>query len=133
MRRSQVKLLLDTHALLFWLYEPARLGNAARLAMTDRSNQVYWSVASSWEVAFKVGLGKLTLDGPVASVIPDELHRNAFTLLPIDHAHALGVANLPKLHGDPFDRLLVAQALAENLTLISQDSWVAQYGAPVLW
>jgi PIN domain nuclease of toxin-antitoxin system len=128
-----MRLLLDTHALLFWVYEPARLGSAALRALADRENSVFWSVASSWEVAIKVGLGKLELDGPPSEVIPTELLRHGFTLLPIDHRHVLSVADLPRHHGDPFDRLLVAQAQAEGLLLVTADSRLAQYGVQVLW
>jgi PIN domain nuclease of toxin-antitoxin system len=125
--------LLDTHALLFWVYEPSRLGAAALRALADRGNEVFWSVASSWEVAIKAGLGRLELDGPVSEVIPAELLRHGFTLLPIDHAHVLSVGALPRLHGDPFDRLLVAQALAEDLSLVTGDSRMAAYGVRVTW
>ncbi len=128
-----MRLLLDTHALLFWVYEPTRLGAAALRALTDRDNQVFWSVASSWEVAIKVGLGKLELDGPVSEVIPSELLRHGFTLLPIDHAHVLAVSKLPQHHGDPFDRLLVAQAQAEGLSLLTADSRLAPYGVAIVW
>ncbi|HND32590.1 MAG TPA: type II toxin-antitoxin system VapC family toxin [Myxococcota bacterium] len=128
-----MKLLLDTHALLFWLYEPARLGSSALRKLSDRDNRVYWSVASSWELAIKVGLGKLRLDGPVERVIPAELLRNGFSLLPIEHHHVLVVATLPPIHGDPFDRLLIAQGQAEGLTLVSADAKVTAYGVPVLW
>ncbi len=128
-----MKLLLDTHALLFWIYEPSRLGAGALRALADRDNQVFWSVASSWEVAIKVGLGKLHLDGPVSEVIPSELLRHGFTLLPIDHAHVLAVSDLPPHHGDPFDRLLVAQAQAEGLALVSYDAKLAPYGVAMVW
>ncbi|MDP2308538.1 MAG: type II toxin-antitoxin system VapC family toxin [Pseudomonadota bacterium] len=128
-----MKFLLDTHALLFWVYEPARLGALALRAMADRDNQIFWSTASSWEVAIKVGLGKLELDGPVSEVIPSELLRHGFTLLPIDHAHVLAVAELPRHHGDPFDRLLVAQAQAERLTLLTADPRIAAYDIAIVW
>lgn len=128
-----MRLLLDTHALLFWVYEPSRLGTAALRALADRDNQVFWSVASSWEVAIKVGLGKLELDGPVSEVIPSELLRHGFTLLPIDHAHVLAVSELPRHHGDPFDRLLVAQARAEGLTVVTSDGRIAAYDVVTLW
>lgn len=128
-----MRLLLDTHALLFWVYEPHRLGAAALRAITNRDNQVFFSVASSWEVAIKVGLGKLDLDGPPSEVIPAELLRNGFTLLPIDHPHVLAVAELPNHHRDPFDRLLVVQARAESLTLVTLDPKIAAYDVPVLW
>lgn len=128
-----MRLLLDTHTLLFWVYEPARLGTRALRALADRDNSIAWSVASSWEVAIKVGLGKLELDGPVSEVIPSELLRYGFTLLPIDHAHVLAVSDLPRHHGDPFDRLLVAQARAEGLTLVTADNRIAAYDVPILW
>ncbi len=128
-----MRLLLDTHALLFWVYAPARLGSAALGAISDRNNQVYFSVASSWEISIKVGLGKLTLDGPVSEVIPTELLRHGITLLPIDHAHVLAVSDLPRHYGDPFDRLLVVQARAEGLKLVSADRNLARYGVDVVW
>jgi PIN domain nuclease of toxin-antitoxin system len=94
---------------------------------------VYWSVARSRELAIKVGLGKLRLDGSVERVIPAELLRNGFRLLPMEHPHVLAVATLPPIHGDPFDRLLIAQAQAEGLTLVSADAKVTAYGVPILW
>ena len=128
-----MRLLLDTHTLLFWIYEPERLGAAAMRALTNRDNLVYWSVASSWEIAIKVGLGKLRLDGSPGVVIPAELLRNGFNLLPIDHRHVLAVADLPRHHGDPFDRLLIAQAMAEGLALVTADSRIGEYGVPLIW
>jgi PIN domain nuclease of toxin-antitoxin system len=128
-----VRVLLDTHALLFWTYEPARLGTTAARVLADRDTLAYWSVASSWEVAIKVGLGKLVLDGPVGDVVRRELDRNGFPLLPIDQAHVLAVADLPRHHGDPFDRLLVAQALAEDLTVLTADPHFAAYGVRTAW
>jgi PIN domain nuclease of toxin-antitoxin system len=128
-----LKLLLDTHALLFWVYDPPRLGSTALRALADRDNQVFRSVASSWEVAIKVGLGKLLLDGPVSEVIPTKLLRHGFTLLPIDHAHVLAVSTQTAHHGDPFDRLLVAQAQAEGLAMVTGDSKLAAYGVPIIW
>ncbi len=90
-------------------------------------------MASSWEVAIKIGLGKLTLDRPAAEVIPTELLRNGFSLLPIDHAHVLAVSDLPRHHGDPFDRLLVAQARTEGLSLVTADGRLSAYGVPIVW
>lgn len=128
-----MRLLLDTHALLYWVYEPSRLGPNALRALANRENQVYWSIASSWEIAIKVSIGKLTLDGSIDEVIPTELLRHGFSLLPIDHAHVLSVATLPRHHGDPFDRLLVAQALSERLQLVTADEKIAAYGVSILW
>ena len=128
-----MKLLLDTHAFLFWVYAPEQLGEQARLLISDRRNEVFFSVASSWEIAIKVGLGKLKLDGALDEVIPQELLRNGFTLLPIDHAHVLSVSALPRRHGDPFDRLLICQAIAAGLTLVTRDDKLKGYGVPLAW
>lgn len=125
--------LLDTHTLLFWLYEPNKLGARARSIITDRDHRIFWSIASSWEIAIKVGLGKLRLDGPVADVIPFELLANGFELLPVEHRHVLAVVDLPHRHGDPFDRLLIVQAFAEGLTVLSADTRFADYGVPLVW
>lgn len=128
-----MRLLLDTHAFLFWVYEPTRLGPTALRVLADRDNHVWWSVASSWEIAIKLSLGKLELDGPPGEVIPTELLRNGFTLLPIEHEHVLAVSQLPRHHGDPFDRLLVAQARAEGLTLVTADGRIAAYDVATIW
>ena len=125
--------LLDTHALLLWVYDPDRLSRKARALIGNNGNRLYWSVASTWEVAIKVGLGKLQLDGPVAEVLPQELARQAIEVLPIEQAHALRVAELPRHHGDPFDRLLIAQAQVEHLPLVTADKWPAAYGVEVVW
>ncbi len=128
-----MRALLDTHVLLFAVYEPQRLGPKARQLLLNRDARLYWSVASSWEIAIKVALGKLRLDGPVREVLSEELLRGGYTLLPIDHAHVLAVADLPRLHGDPFDRLLVAQALHDGLPIVSGDGHLAGYGVEVIW
>jgi PIN domain nuclease of toxin-antitoxin system len=128
-----MRLLLDTHAFLFWVYAHEELGEAARRLIADRRNEVFFSVASSWEMAIKVGLGKLKLDGPLEEIIPEELLRNGFSLLPIEHAHVLAVSTLPRRHGDPFDRLLISQARASGLTLVTRDEKLKGYGVPLAW
>ena len=128
-----MRLLLDTHAFLFWVYAQAELGDTARKLISDRRNEVYFSVASSWEIAIKVGLGKLKLDGALDEVIPAELLRNGFSLLPIEHAHVLAVSSLPRRHGDPFDRLLISQARSTGLTLVTRDDKLKGYGVPLAW
>lgn len=128
-----MKALLDTHTLLFWLYEPDRLGKDAHRILRDRHSVLLWSIASSWEVSIKVSLGKLRLDGPVRDVIPMEILRNGIRLLPIEHHHVLAVADLPMIHGDPFDRLLVAQAQAEGVPLVSGDDHISAYGVQTIW
>ena len=128
-----MRLLLDTHALLFWISDPSKLGPNATRAIKDRENEILWSIASTWEVSIKVGLGKLVLPGPVDEVIPEELNRHGFTLLPIEHAHVMAVAKLPMHHRDPFDRLLVAQTLTEKIPLVSADATLDAYGINRLW
>jgi len=128
-----MKALLDTHALLFWLYQPERLGRSARRIMQDGDSILLWSIASTWEIAIKVSIGKLKLDGPVRDVIPMELLRNRITLLPIEHHHVLAVADLPMIHGDPFDRLLIAQALTEGVPLVSEDGRFSAYHVETIW
>ncbi len=127
-----MKLLLDTHAGLWWLTDDARLSEAARRAIEGAAS-VYWSVASSWEVAIKVGLGRLDLPEPVEPFLTKHLHASGFEVLPIQHRHACAVLDLPALHRDPFDRLLVAQASVEELTLVTGDATVSRYPIQTLW
>lgn len=126
-------MLVDTHGMLFFWLEPDKLSPSAAKALADGRNQLFWSVASSWEVAIKVALGKLDLGGPVGVVLPRELSRSGVEVLPVLHEHVLAVADLPRHHGDPFDRLLVATAQVEGLTLLTRDPWAAKYGVTTLW
>jgi PIN domain nuclease of toxin-antitoxin system len=128
-----MRLLLDTHCWLWWLAEPERLNAEALAAVTDRRNALFLSAASAWEIAIKVGLGKLTLPGPPSSYVPSRLAEDGISSLPIEQRHALQVAELPHLHRDPFDRLLVAQALVEDLVLLTADPEVARYPVELLW
>lgn len=122
--------LLDTHILLWALTEPKRLTPAARAAIVDRSNSVFVSVASGWEIAIKYGLGKLPLPLPPGDLVPQGIERSGFQLAPIRLEHALAVADLPKHHADPFDRLLITQALIDNLTIVTVDKVFAKYSVP---
>lgn len=123
-----MRLLLDTHVLLWALSEPTRIAPAARRAIESRSNTVHVSAASAWEMEIKRALGKLRtpddLDG--------ELRATGFVELPVRVAHVSALRKLPKLHRDPFDRLLVAQAIAEGLTLVTRDEVVARYAVATL-
>lgn len=127
-----MNLLLDTSALLWWLAGDDRLGQDARAAIVDPSNRVYVSAASAWEIAIKIGLGKL--DAPVDSAtwLPAELAANRFLPLPIQLSHALQVEHLPRHHADPFDRLLIAQAATEDLVIVTGDSQFERYQARLL-
>jgi PIN domain nuclease of toxin-antitoxin system len=127
-----VRLLLDTHVLLWWLADDPALNDAARAAIADPANAVWVSAASAWEIAIKSALGRLHLPQPACEFVPVALAENDFAPLPIAVDHALRVADLPPLHGDPFDRMLIAQALAEGLTLVTADAALARYPVPVL-
>ncbi len=123
-----MKLLLDTHAVLWWQTEDRRLPKAARTAIAS-ADIVWVSAASGWEVAIKAALGRLRLQEPFAvTVAADD-----FTELPVTLTHAARLGELPALHADPFDRLLVAQALVEGATLVTKDEALGAYGVPVLW
>ena len=120
--------LLDTHIMIWWLSDPARLDPNARDALDDSTNRVFVSVASIWEVAIKSARGRL----PLPDRLMETLESRGVTILPIEANHALAVASLPLHHGDPFDRLLVAQAILEGLTLVTRDPWVAAYPVATL-
>ena len=116
------RLLLDTHAFLWWRGAPSRLGPAARHAITQ-AEAVYVSMASAWESAIKVSIGKLRLDAR----FEDGISESGFRPLPIEFSHLDHLAALPLLHRDPFDRMLIAQALADGLTILTDDSRIARY------
>jgi PIN domain nuclease of toxin-antitoxin system len=119
-------LLLDTHAFLWWLDDPSLLSPAAREAIGDGRNTVYVSAAVVWEIVIKKALGKL--DAP--DDLGGAMAANRFLPLPVTVPHALAVASLPNVHRDPFDRLLVAQAVHEGIKIVSRDPNVLLYGVP---
>jgi PIN domain nuclease of toxin-antitoxin system len=123
-----MKLLLDTHVILWWQRDDARLNAAARRAIAT-ADIVWVSAVSGWEVAIKCALGRLRLDEP----FPALLAADDFTELPLTLAHADRLTGLPAHHHDPFDRILVAQALTEHATLISHDRAFEPYGARMIW
>ena len=127
-----MRLLIDTHILLWSALEPERLSPTARAAIEDGENDAYVSAVSAWEIAIKQSLGKLVLDRPAEHWLPEVLRKSGFEALEVTVASALRVRALPYHHRDPFDRLLVAQALEENLTLVTHDSKLADYGVPLL-
>jgi PIN domain nuclease of toxin-antitoxin system len=125
-----VKLLLDTHLLLWAAGMPDRLSESARELIESPAHELVFSAASLWEVTIKAGLGRddFRVD---SRLLRRGLLDNGYTELPITSAHAVTVGSLPLLHRDPFDRLLVAQALTEGITLLTADALVAQYPGPV--
>jgi PIN domain nuclease of toxin-antitoxin system len=119
-----MKFLLDTHALLWWLADDSQLGRQARELVEDPGNDVLVSMVSLWEIAVKTRIGKLQAD---IKEITDAVQQEGFTLLDIGITHLLTLAGLPMHHRDPFDHLLIAQAITEDATFISEDRNTARY------
>lgn len=128
-----MKLLLDTHALLWFLNDDAQLSATAKSMIEDPLNHKFVSVASCWEIAIKVGNGKLDLGEPATTFLPRELAANHFDLLPIDIRHATSVEALPPHHRDPFDRLIFAQSILEGMEVVGVDSMFDAYGVVRRW
>ena len=127
-----MNLLLDTQALLWWRDGNRRLGRRARQAIEADAGAVAVSAASIWEIAIKSGVGRLRLKDPLETWVPDRLEQHGFVMLNVTPAHAVGVASLPHHHADPFDRLLIAQAHLEHLTIVTSDAAFDDYEIPVL-
>jgi PIN domain nuclease of toxin-antitoxin system len=127
-------LLLDTHVFLWWALEPDKLPPAVAAAMQDPQARIVFSAVSSWEAQIKAGLGKLELKEPLRIIVERELVQNRWEALPVYLQHTWKLKELPPLHKDPFDRLLVAQALVEDLAIVTKDPLVTMYpGLEVLW
>ena len=121
-----MNLLLDTHVLLWWLQDSDRLGRRARNAILRPGAVVFISAASIWEISIKSAMGRLKLKEPLGRCLPDLL-ASGFHQLPIGFEHALAVRDLPPHHNDPFDRMLIAQAQCEDLTLMTADAAITPY------
>ena len=127
-----MNLLLDTQALLWWRDGNRRLGRRARQAIEAEAGTVAVSAASIWEIAIKSGVGRLKLKDLLETWVPDRLEQHGFVMLNVTPAHAVGVATLPHHHADPFDRLLIAQAQLEHLTIVTSDAVFDDYDVPLL-
>jgi PIN domain nuclease of toxin-antitoxin system len=127
-----MKLLIDTHALIWFAEADSRLSSNAKKAIELSENSKAISMATLWEMAIKMGLGKLHLSRPLSVIIP-EIEANGFDLLPIKTEHVLQIEVLPYFHRDPFDRMLIGQALAEDMVLVSNEDVFDQYGVNRLW
>lgn len=125
-----MKLLLDTHLLLWAAAQPERLSSAVRVLLENPEHELFFSAASVWEVAIKAGLGRTDFQVE-PSVLRRGLLDNGYGELAVASEHAVAVTALPALHKDPFDRMLVAQAGLEGITLLTSDPWVAQYPGPI--
>lgn len=125
-----MRILLDTHALLWWLADDRRLPTPCRSALAEPANDVFVSAASVWEMAIKASIGKLEL--PKGRNLAKLVTDSGFAEMSVTTAHAAGVLELPLHHSDPFDRLLIAQAIAESLTIATSDSVFGEYGVSLL-
>ncbi len=128
-----MKVLLDAHALLWFLAGSSQLSAKALACIQDASNTIFVSPATLWEIGIKDSLGKLTLPMPFEQLFPARLDASSILILPILVPHLHEHRRLPFHHNDPFDRLVIAQALVEDLTLVSCDSEFATYGVKLLW
>jgi PIN domain nuclease of toxin-antitoxin system len=128
-----VKAILDTHAFIWMDTTPSRLSPVVVNYLSDPACIVYLSVISVWEMMIKSGSKKLTLSADVDQVVSDLRHRNGLEILTVEYAHVLAVGRLPNVHKDPFDRLLIAQAIAESATILTDDSLIRQYPVTTDW
>ena len=128
-----MRLLLDTHVLLWWIDDDPRLSSRSRALISAADNTVAVSVATVWEIAIKAGLGQLEAPPDLRGYLQAQLARNRFELLPVLFEHAVAVRDLPPHHRDPFNRLLVAQSRVEGLALITRDARLGAYAVEVLW
>jgi PIN domain nuclease of toxin-antitoxin system len=128
-----VNILLDTHTLVWLDTDASKLSAKAVDYLTDPDCRLLLSVASIWELAIKVSLGKLTLSADLETVVIDQTTKNPIELLPVTAAHALRVRHLEYFHKDPFDRMLVAQAIIEDATILSADPVLRQYPVRIDW
>ncbi len=128
-----MKLLLDMHTLLWFIAGSANLSANARNLIEDAEHEKFVSIASIWETAIKISIGKMSLSAPFDVLFPHQLQINGFELLPVKVEHTSVITTLPFHHRDPFDRLLIAQAIEEKMTLLSVDSHFDNYGITRLW
>ena len=127
-----MKLLLDTHIFIWWADQPEKLSHAALSALQEEANELLLSVASVWEMQIKIQLGKLKLSVPLKELVKTQQETNQLNLLPVELKHVLALDALPFHHKDPFDRLLMAQSIEEELTLVSADSQFSAYSVRLL-
>ncbi|MGC9199546.1 MAG: type II toxin-antitoxin system VapC family toxin [Acidobacteriaceae bacterium] len=128
-----MRVLLDTHAFIWWANDDPLLSVPAREALSEVANEIYLSSVTPWEMSIKIALGKLTLGVPLREFVRFQVNLYGFIPLQINYDHAYRVGMLPPHHGDPFDRLLIAQAIEENLVLVTRDEKFAPYGISTLW
>jgi PIN domain nuclease of toxin-antitoxin system len=128
-----MKLLLDTHILIWLIDGNQKLNQTSRQAIEDESNSLHLSIASLWEIAIKTSLGKLELGIPLEQILTNFILPSGIEILPIHLPHLLVLQTLPFHHRDPFDRMLISQAKSESLILVTEDSIFEQYEVEILW
>jgi len=129
-----LRILLDTHAFLWWASERgARLSERAREVLTDGATEVAFSIASVWEIAIKAGGGRIVLPDAAERYVPDRLRHHGFDILAIELSHTFRAGALPPHHGDPFDRMLIAQAQIEGLPILTADPAISRYDVETIW
>jgi PIN domain nuclease of toxin-antitoxin system len=128
-----VRLLLDTHAFLWFITNDPQLSATAKALIADPNNEIVVSPASYWETAIKVSIGKYPLSAPYETFITRGIDDNGFKILPIEPRHTAALTTMPFHHRDPFDRLLVAQSHVEKISIVSNDAILDQYGVNRLW
>jgi PIN domain nuclease of toxin-antitoxin system len=127
-----MRLLLDTHVFIWWADDPEKLSPAALAALEDEANELLLSVASVWEMQIKIQLGKLKLSLPLKELVKNQQETNNLTVSPVELSQVLALDALPFHHKDPFDRLLIAQSIQEDLTLVTADSQFSAYSVKLL-
>lgn len=128
-----MNLLLDSHTFIWSYDEQHKLSQTAFQAMSNPANTLFLSVASAWEIQIKIMIRKFNLQDPLADVIAEQQQINGLQILPVQLSHAVYLENLPFHHNDPFDRLLISQAIVENMTLVSADGKFGKYPVKLLW
>jgi PIN domain nuclease of toxin-antitoxin system len=128
-----MKYLLDTVAWLWSVYSEERLGDKARAILENRQEEIYLSAATSWELSIKMRLGKLNFPGPPALVVPAFMAKQGLRSIAITHLHGVKVYDLPLHHSDPFDRMIIAQAIVEQMTVLTSDRDFEKYPIDVVW
>jgi PIN domain nuclease of toxin-antitoxin system len=128
-----MKLLLDTHTLIWWATSSEKLSLKVLDLLDDRQNDLLLSVASIWEMQIKCQDGKLELGKPLSQLVSNQIANNGLRILPIEAQHIYALQSLPSVHRDPFDRIMIAQAIVENLLFVSKDSVLGRYAVRQVW
>ncbi len=128
-----MNVLLDSHVFVWQDMDSGRLSTTARKYLNDPKNRILFSVASAWEISIKIQIGKLKLSDTLSVVVAQQRAQNPFEILPVMFDHALQVCTLPLIHKDPFDRMLVVQAINEDATILTDDPFIRQYPVRTAW